>query len=342
MVDTRFHAFSGKISIKDLLKKVGFEELAPSGREDEQIISGANELQNAKPNEISLAANRKYLELLSKTNAGCVIVHKSIIEAVPNGTLAILAKDPHLVFTKILEGLYPRGAKNRILRSQIEPKQNLEKDVFLSKGVVLGDNVEIGAETFLGANVTIGDGVTIGRNCVIEANSSIICSHIGDEVIIHSGVRVGTEGFGWLDIAKSNIKIPQLGRVIIQDKVEIGANSTIDRGALGDTTIGEGTKIDNLVQIGHNCNIGRYCLIAATTGLAGSTNIGDNCLLGGGVGSAGHLSVGANSIIHGRAAVTKDWPQGSRIIGAPAQDTKSFWKELAALKGLVKNKDEKI
>ena len=336
MVDLRFHAFSGEISIKNLLYKVGFKELATGGNDKEQIISGANELQNAKSNEISLAANRKYLDPLSKTSAGCVIVHKSILDAVPNGTLAILAKDPHLVFTKILEELYPQGAKNKILRSQIKPKQSLEKDVFLSHGVVLGDNVEIGGGTFLGANVTIGDGVTIGRNCVIEANSSIICSHIGDEVIIHSGARIGTEGFGWLDIAKSNIKIPQLGRVIIQDKVEIGANSTIDRGALGDTTIGEGTKIDNLVQIGHNCNIGRYCLIAATTGLAGTTNIGDNCLLGGGVGSAGHLSVGANSIIHGRAAVTKDWPQGSRIIGAPAQDTKTFWKELAAFKSLVK------
>ena len=142
--------------------------------------------------------------------------------------------------------------------------------------------------------------------------------------------------FGWLDFGQSNRKIPQLGRVVIQDRVEIGANSTIDRGALGDTVLGEGSKIDNLVQIGHNCRIGRNCLIAAMSGLSGSTIVGDGVLMGGGVGTSGHLSIGAGSVIHGRAAVTKDWPAGSKLAGAPAQDIRDFWRELAVVRKLSK------
>jgi len=154
--------------------------------------------------------------------------------------------------------------------------------------------------------------------------------------VLHSGVRIGTEGFGWLDFGQSNRKIPQLGRVVVQDRVEIGANSTIDRGALGDTVLGEGSKIDNLVQIGHNCRIGRNCLIAAMSGLSGSTIVGDGVLMGGGVGTSGHLSIGAGSVIHGRAAVTKDWPAGSKLAGAPAQDIRDFWRELAVVRKLSK------
>ncbi len=341
MVDLRFYDFSGAVAIKDLLVRAGYEELVPIGKAAKIIITGASELQSAKIGEISLAAEKKYSEPLAKTRAACVIVDKTVADIVPKDTLAIVAKQPYLVFARMLDLLYPQGARARRLQASKKLKNNIEENVFISKGVVLGSNVEIGSGTFIGANTTIGDGVTIGRNCIIDANISLTYSHIGDEVIIHSGARIGNEGFGWLDKAISNIKVPQLGRVIIQDKVEIGANTTIDKGALGDTTIGEGTKIDNLVQIGHNSQIGRYCLIAATSGISGSSIIGDNCMLGGGAGIAGHLSIGANSIVHGRAAVTKDWPEGSRIIGAPAQDIKGFWKELALLRRLGKQKTTK-
>jgi UDP-3-O-[3-hydroxymyristoyl] glucosamine N-acyltransferase len=154
--------------------------------------------------------------------------------------------------------------------------------------------------------------------------------------VLHAGVRVGCEGFGWLDFGKSNRKIPQLGRVIIQDGAEIGANSTIDRGALGDTVIGEGTKIDNLVQIGHNCRIGRYCLIAAQSGLSGSTVLEDGVLMGGGSGTGGHLTIGAGSVVYGRAGVSKSWPAGSKLFGAPARDIKEYWREAAMLRRMSK------
>ena len=206
----------------------------------------------------------------------------------------------------------------------------------LGPNVVLGAGVEIGSGTVIGANTVIGAGVAIGRNCVIAANCSIDCAYLGSNVVLHAGARIGSEGFGWLDLGRTNRKIPPLGRVIVQDGVEIGANTTIDRGALGDTVIGEGTKIDNLVQIGHNCHIGRYCLIAAQSGLSGSTVLEDGVLMGGGVGTAGHLTIGRGSVVHGRAAVTKDWPAGSKLIGAPAQDIKDFWREAAMLRRMSK------
>ncbi len=150
-------------------------------------------------------------------------------------------------------------------------------------------------------------------------------------MVIHSGVRIGTEGFGWLDHGRSNRKIAQLGRVIVQDRVEIGANSTIDRGALGDTVLGEGTKIDNLVQIGHNCRIGRNCLIAAMTGLSGSTIVGDGVLMGGNVGTSGHLTIGAGSVLQRPGCRHQELAAGLQACRAPAQDIRDFWREIASL-----------
>jgi UDP-3-O-[3-hydroxymyristoyl] glucosamine N-acyltransferase len=201
---------------------------------------------------------------------------------------------------------------------------------------VLGQGVEIGRNSVIGANTVIGAGVAIGRNVTIASNCTIDCSYIGNDVVIHAGARIGCEGFGWLDFGRSNRKIPQLGRVIVQDKVEIGANTTIDRGALGDTVIGEGTKIDNLVQIGHNCRIGRYCLIAGQAGLSGSTILEDGVLMGGGAGTSGHLTIGAGTIVRGRAAVATDIPAGSDVAGAPAHNFRDFWREVATLRRLSK------
>ncbi len=338
MVDERFHPFVGAISLAKLLEKIGHSELISTDiREQQYIVHGASELTSAKRNEIGLAANKKYKDALKSTNAGAVIVHNLIAEFVPHSCLSIITSNPQLIFAKMVNFLYPQGILALKLKKKNRQKEPLiEEGAIINSSAIIGNNVEIGRQTIIGANVTIGDGVTIGRNCYIESNSSIECSHIGDNVIIHSGARIGSEGFGWLELGKSNIKVPQLGRVIIQDGVEIGANCCIDRGTLGDTSIGEGTKIDNLVQIGHNCKIGRYCLIAATSGLSGSTIIEDGCMLGGGVGTSGHLTIGANSIVHGRAAVTKDWPAESKIIGAPAQEIKNFWKELAAIRRLYK------
>lgn len=337
MVDTRFHRFAGPIAIGALLARIGRGDLAEGLANPDHLITGADELERAASGDLALAAQSAYAEDLRRTAAGVVIVSAALRDQVPSGSTAIVADKPHDIFAAMLDALYPASTRAIPAASRDDLEAPLyERDVVLGPNVVVGAGVEIGRGTVIGANTVIGPGVTIGRNCVIGANCTIDCAHLGNEVVLHSGVRIGTEGFGWLDLGQTNRKIPQLGRVIIQDRVEVGANSTIDRGALGDTVIGDGTKVDNLVQIGHNCRIGRNCLIAAMSGLSGSTILEDGVLLGGGVGTSGHLTIGAGSVIHGRAAVTKDWPAGSKLAGAPAQDIRDFWRELATMRKLSK------
>ncbi|NGP17716.1 UDP-3-O-(3-hydroxymyristoyl)glucosamine N-acyltransferase [Devosia aurantiaca] len=337
MVDTRFHRFAGPIALGNLLAQVGQPDLVSQLANPDLVIKGVAELDLAGPNEIGLAAQPSYIEELRRSTAGVVVVSAALREAVPEASVAVVADKPHNLFADLLDFLYPDSTRNIIAGTREDLGEKLiERDVTIGANVVIGAGVEIGRGTVIGANTVIGPGVTIGRNCTIAANCSIDCAHLGNEVVLHSGVRIGTEGFGWLDLGRGNRKIPQLGRVIVQDRVEIGANSTVDRGALGDTVIGDGTKIDNLVQIGHNCRIGRNCLIAAMSGLSGSTVLGDGVLVGGGVGTSGHMSIGSGSVVHGRAAVTKDWPAGSKLAGAPAQDIRDFWREIAVMRKLSK------
>lgn len=338
MVDTRFHRFAGPIALGALLVRAGRSELAGTLAAPGQVISGVSELELAGPGDLALAAQQGYAEDLRRTGAGVVLVSPALREDVPAGAIAVVLDRPHELFADILDLLYPASTRAVIAAAGRDDlgAPIFERDVTLGANVVVGPGVEIGRGTVIGANTVIGAGVTIGRNCTIAANCTIDCAHLGNDVVLHSGVRIGTEGFGWLDFGRANRKIPQLGRVIVQDRVEIGANSTVDRGALGDTVLGEGTKVDNLVQIGHNCRIGRNCLIAAMSGLSGSTIVEDGVLLGGGVGTSGHLTIGAGSVVHGRAAVTKDWPAGSKLAGAPAQDIRDFWRELAVMRKLSK------
>ncbi|SEQ46333.1 UDP-3-O-[3-hydroxymyristoyl] glucosamine N-acyltransferase [Devosia sp. YR412] len=337
MVDTRFHRFAGPHTVGSILAALKRDDLLAGLVGAELSISGASELELAGAGDLALAAHTNYIEELRSTSAGAVIVLPALRDVVPAGSLAIVSDKPHYLFSEILDHLYPSNTRAVISGGRDDLGAPIvEREVVIGANVVIGPGVEIGRGTLIGANTVIGAGVTIGRNSTIAANCTIDCAHLGNEVVIHSGVRIGTEGFGWLDYGQSNRKVPQLGRVLIQDRVEIGANSTIDRGALGDTVIGEGTKIDNLVQIGHNCKIGRNCLIVAMCGLAGSTTLGDGVVLAGNVGTSGHLTIGAGSLVHGRSAVTKDWPPGSKLAGAPAQDIRDFWRELATMRKLSK------
>ncbi len=337
MVDTRFHRFAGPHTIGAILTALERADLLAGLTNSSLSISGVTELELAGASDLALAAHTSYIEELRATSAGAVVVLPAMRDVVPPHALAIVADKPHQLFADILDHLYPSSTRAVIASGRDDLGAPVfERDVSIGSNVVVGPGVEIGRGSIIGANTVLGAGVTIGRNCIIAANCTIDCAHIGNDVVIHSGVRIGTEGFGWLDFGQSNRKVPQLGRVLIQDRVEIGANSTIDRGALGDTMIGEGTKIDNLVQIGHNCKIGRSCLIAAMSGLSGSTIVGDGVLMGGGVGTSGHLTIGAGSVVHGRAAVTKNWPPGSKLAGAPAQDIRDFWREIAVVRKLSK------
>jgi UDP-3-O-[3-hydroxymyristoyl] glucosamine N-acyltransferase len=335
MVDIRFHAATEPTPLGELLRA-----LAAAHDLDERatamLIEGADELSTAGPTHIALAAHKSYVEDLRGTAAGVVIVTAELRDAVPVTTVPLVVGQPQELFADLLDRLYPGDTRSALggFANGEDGAPIIEEGVRIGPGVVIGRGVEIGRNTVIGANTVIGPGVSIGRNTVVASNCSIDCAYLGNNVVIHAGVRIGCEGFGWLDFGKSNRKVPQLGRVIVQDRVEIGANTTIDRGALGDTVIGEGTKIDNLVQIGHNCRIGRNCLIAAQCGLSGSTILEDGVLMGGNAATAGHQTIGAGSVLRARCAVMGDLPPGSDVAGVPAQNTKDLWRELVTLRRL--------
>jgi UDP-3-O-[3-hydroxymyristoyl] glucosamine N-acyltransferase len=224
----------------------------------------------------------------------------------------------------------------------VHPGAKLDENVRLAPGVVIGPGAEIGAGTRIGPNAVIGRGVMIGRDCEIGAHAGIAFAYLGDRVQVLPGAQVGQPGFGFAASAGGHAKIPQLGRVIVQDSVEIGAGTTIDRGALGDTVIGEGTKIDNLVQIGHNSRVGRHCIIIAQTGISGSCELGDYVVLGGQAGVADHARIGAHARFAARAAAAPgEYPGGEDYGGAPARPMKQWRRELAAVAILAKRRRRK-
>jgi UDP-3-O-[3-hydroxymyristoyl] glucosamine N-acyltransferase len=220
----------------------------------------------------------------------------------------------------------------------------LEDGVRIEPGAVVGREAQIGRGTVIAAGAVVGYRVTIGRGCYIGPGASVIHALVGDRVIIHAGVRIGQDGFGFAMGPQGHLKVPQVGRVIIQDDVEIGANSCVDRGALKDTIIGEGTKIDNLVQIGHNVVIGRHCVIVGQVGISGSTELGDFVVMGGQSGAVGHIRIGSGAQIAGGSHATADIPPGARMGGTPAVPMIEFGRQIAILKRMGrrggKGKDE--
>lgn len=338
MVDTRFFDSIGEIKLVALLEAIGVDVSNCESDKLTNRINGAAPLESANQFQIGLASHKKYVSTLSKTEAGAVFVSEKLAQDVPNCSLAVVCQNPHLDFVKALEYLFPKSGHRLSHSPHVTsmPKPELEDDVKIGSNAVIGSGVQIGQGSIIGPNTVISAGVTIGRNTIIADNVTIECSLIGDDVVIHSGARIGTAGFGWLDFAKTNRAIPQLGRVILQAKVEVGANTSIDRGALGDTIIGENTKIGAQVEIGHNCILGRNCLLAPKCGLAGGTILEDGVLLGADAASSGHLTIGSGSILHARSAASKSWPSGSMLAGAPAKDIKEYWRELATLRKLTK------
>jgi UDP-3-O-[3-hydroxymyristoyl] glucosamine N-acyltransferase len=220
----------------------------------------------------------------------------------------------------------------------IHASARLGEGVVLAPGVVIGPDAEIGEGTRIGANTFIGRGVAIGRNCIIGSNVTMTFAFLGDEVIVQAGASIGGCGFGFTSDAKGHVKIPQLGRVIVQDGVEVGANTTIDRGALTDTVIGEGTKIDNLVQVGHNVRIGRNCIIVSGVGLSGSVTLKDFAVVGGGVGVAPHITIGQGTRVAAMAGVMHDLEDGQSYSGIPARPARVFFREIATLAKLARTR----
>jgi len=309
-------------------------------------IKDVRPLDSAGPGDLSFLDNPKYLPLFAKTAASACLVAPKFAGHVPAGTAGLITPEPYRAFARALLLFYPDAGKPKAALAgssndapAIHPSATLEKGAIVEPGAVVGPEARIGRGTTIAAGSVIGFRVHVGRNCYIGPNASVTHALIGNQVTLHAGVAVGQDGFGFAMGKTGHLKVPQIGRVIIQDGVEIGANTTIDRGALRDTVIGEGSKIDNLVQIGHNVVIGRHCVIVAQTGISGSAELGDFVVLGGQVGVVGHVKIGAGAQIAASSNVRGDVPPGVRWGGTPAKPVRLWFRELTLLQKLAERKD---
>lgn len=336
MADERFYQRFGPFSLDELAGQAAFQ--AP---QSDVKLSDIASLETAGALELSFFSNPKLSDQLAATSAGAVLIKASHADLCPDATLPLICDDPYRAMAQISQAFYPLAARARHMPGGMQDGHNVHPDAKIGEGVVIAQNaiigpgVEIGNGSYIGAGAVIGHGVVIGRDCTIGANATIGYALIGDRVIIHSGAAIGVDGFGYAPGA-SHVKIPQLGRVILQADVEIGANCGIDRGALGDTVIGEGSKLDNLVHIAHNVQLGRHCFLTALCAVAGSSTLGDYVQMGGQSAVGGHISIGNRCVIAANASVLSSFPDGTEVAGIPARPRLDVYRDLAFLSRLRK------
>ncbi|MBS0363199.1 MAG: UDP-3-O-(3-hydroxymyristoyl)glucosamine N-acyltransferase [Proteobacteria bacterium] len=335
MPDPRFFEDLGPVSLADLAGLTGAELGDPSqgGRQ----VRAVSILAGAGADSVTFVSDRKFLDQAAETRAAACFVTPANAARLPATCVALKLASPQLGYALAAGRLHaPRALTGD---QSIAPSAEIEADVKLASGVVVGAGAQIGRGTRIGANSVIGPGVAIGRDCMIESNVSVSFALVGDRVRLLSGCRIGEAGFGATVGPKGLVDIPQLGRVILQDGVTVGANSCIDRGAFEDTSIGENTKIDNLIQIGHNCRIGRNCVMAAMTGISGSVTLGDGVQLGGAVGLADHITIGDGARIAARGGVIGDVPAGETWGGYPARPMRQWLRQEAWVARQMTRKD---
>lgn len=314
------------------------------GAKLDRTIRGIATLDRARASDLAFFESAKYLDQLAATRAAVCLTTERFAERVPQAITVLLTKEPFRDFVIVARKLYPDSLKPRSMfgtevtapGAHVHETAEIEDGVTIDPGAVIGPRAGIGSGTVIGPNAVIGPDVQIGRDCSVGPGASIMHALIGDNVILHAGCRIGQDGFRYQPSAEGHIKVPQLGRVIVQDSVEIGANTTIDRGGSGDTVIGEGTKIDNLVQIGHNVEIGRHCLIVAQTGLSGSVTVGDFVVLGARVGVNNHVRIGEGAQIAAISVVNDDVPPGARWGGTPAKPLRLWFREMKLLEQMAR------
>ena len=338
MADPRFFRNAGPIALGRLAEIADARLIA--GVDPASEIADVAPIEAAGPHHVTFLDNRRYLRAFAASTAGCCIVHPAFADRAPAGMALLLTEQPYLGYALVARAFYPpppplpgiaRGA-------HIDASARVDPSASIAAGAVVGAGAEIGGRCRIEANVVIGDGVVIGEETRVGTGASITHALIGSRVYIYPGARIGQEGFGFARVVGGHLTIPQLGRVIVEDDVEVGANTCIDRGSGPDTIVRRGCMIDNLVQIGHNVEIGPVSVIVAQAGIAGSTKLEGSVSLAAQGGLAGHLRIGAGAKIAAKSGVMRDVAPGEEVCGAPAIPIKQFWRLQVKLRRLLEEK----
>jgi UDP-3-O-[3-hydroxymyristoyl] glucosamine N-acyltransferase len=338
VADPRFYRNRGPLRLADICERLHLT-LPPDASGERSIVDVASP-ERAGPDHLIFAVGKTWAAQLLKSRAGFCFVEEGKFLTAPSDTALLPVVSPSQAFSVVAGMLYPDhdsadwGSGTRISSTAI-----LESGVRVAPGAVIGPHAQIGQGTSIAPSAVIGPGVSIGRDCLIGSNVTITHSCLGDGVVVLPGAQIGQSGFGFNSGRGGHIKVPQLGRVILQDKVEVGSCTTVDRGTLDDTVIGEGTKIDNLVQIAHNCQIGRHCVIVAQVGMSGSCELGDFVVLGGQIGLADHVKIGDGARLAARSAVPSGELAGGQDYGGfPALPVREWRRQMAAYAMLGRRK----
>jgi UDP-3-O-[3-hydroxymyristoyl] glucosamine N-acyltransferase len=340
MADPRFYTVAGPFTVAEIAARTGaaIAGAAEAGR----LLADVAPLDVAGPDHLTFLDNPKYVNALGRTRAGAALIHPNRAAAAPAGLTLLLTPAPYRAYALAAQAFYPVLPPEPGIApgAVIDPTARLGPGCAIEPNAVIGALVEIGRACLIGANAVIGRGCIIGDDSRIGANASLSHCILGRRVLIYPGVRIGQDGFGFAPDPTGHVKVPQLGRVLIEDDVEIGANSTIDRGAGPDTIIGAGTMIDNLVQIGHNVRVGRGCVLVAQMGISGSTRLGDYVMVGGQSGIIGHLTIGNGARIAGQSGVTRDVAPGETVMGSPAVPIRDHHRQVMLLRRLAAKKGD--
>jgi UDP-3-O-[3-hydroxymyristoyl] glucosamine N-acyltransferase len=343
MTDPVFFVPSRRYTVTEVADLTG-STLANAAYAD-AIIETIASAGDGSTNALVFVEGKRNAELMAALTATAVLCQPEFADKAPAGVAVLVNPRPQQAFAMVGRLLFPAAATPEPLTSEtgvspqafVDPAAKVEPGAIIEAGAVIGPGVGIGSGTIIAPNAVVGRHCQIGRDSYVGPGASVQYALIGNRVVVHGGARIGQDGFGFVSGAKGPERMPQIGRVVIQDDVEVGSNTTVDRGAMADTVIGEGTKIDNLVQIAHNVRIGRGCIIAGHCGISGSVTLGDYVMLGGRVGIADHLTIGDRVQVAASAGLMYDIPAGERWAGMPAQPMRDFFRELSAIRNFTKH-----